>query len=139
MIGRTSSGNHLDIMTETPEPPAPTAASPPIAAPIAPGSPDWARLLIAILGIAFTALLIWAAVRGDFMAEGAALVTMPWGRVSLADLYLGFVIYALAVCLVERGNGARAFWALPVFILGNVWSALWIVVRWKVILARFRD
>jgi hypothetical protein len=126
-------------MTETPEAHAPTATSPPNAPPIVPKSPDWARWLIAVLGIAFTALLIWATVRGDFLAEGAALVTMPWGRVSLADLYLGFVLYALAVCLVERGNGARAFWALPVFIIGNVWSALWIVVRWKVILARFRD
>lgn len=96
------------------------------------------RIIIAILGAAFTALLIWATVRGDFMAEGAALITMPWGRVSLADLYLGFLLYVLAVWVIEPTMKGRLFWALPVFILGNVWSALWVVVRWKLILERLR-
>jgi hypothetical protein len=94
------------------------------------------RPLIGLLGLAFAALIVWAGFRGDFLAEGASLMAMPWGRVTLADLYLGFVLYALAVCAVERGRRAALFWAMPVFVLGNVWACLWVVVRWNAIRAR---
>jgi hypothetical protein len=102
------------------------------------GDANVSRWLVGIAGAAFAALILWAVVRGDFMAEGAALVTMPWGRVTLADLYLGFFLYALAVFAIENSLRARLFWALPVVVLGNVWAALWVVVRWGVIWQRLR-
>jgi hypothetical protein len=91
---------------------------------------------VALLGAGFAGLIVYAALRGDFGAEFGAITAMPWGQVSLADLYLGFVLYALAVLAVERSWGMRALWALPVFVMGNVWPCVWIVVRWRVILAR---
>lgn len=119
--------------------PDPSSTAPPPAPPAKrPAAPDSLRWLVAGLGLAFGAMIVWASLRGDFLAEFGAVTAMPWGLVSLADLYLGFVFYVLAVLAVERGAGARALWALPVFVLGNVWAALWIVVRWRVILARLR-
>ncbi len=55
------------------------------------------RLLCLFLALALTALIGWASWRGDFGAEFAAITAMPWGQVTLADLYLGFFIYGLAV------------------------------------------
>lgn len=94
------------------------------------------RLILIVLAIAFTGLIGWASVRGDFGAEFAAITAMPWGRVSLADLYLGFVLYGLAVWVVEHDLKTRLFWALPIIFLGNAWSLIWVAVRWKQILAR---
>jgi hypothetical protein len=94
------------------------------------------RAIAAALAIAFTALIVWASFRGDFGAEFAAITTMPWGKVSLTDLYLGFVFYAGAVWLVEEKMATRLLWALPVFVLGNAWALLWVAVRWDVIMGR---
>jgi hypothetical protein len=94
------------------------------------------RAAVALLAVAFTAMIGWASLRGDFGAEFAAITAMPWGRVSLADLYLGFGLYAAAVWLVEDKLTTKLMWALPILVLGNAWSLIWVVVRWEKIAAR---
>ncbi|NQU29169.1 MAG: hypothetical protein HQ525_00725, partial [Anaerolineae bacterium] len=43
---------------------------------------------ISFLGIlAMTAVLIYGFTIGDFAGEGSQLLSMPWGIVSLVDLY----------------------------------------------------
>ncbi len=94
------------------------------------------RPAFALLAIAFTAMIGWASVRGDIGAEFGAITTMPWGQVSLADLYLGFLLYFAAVWVIEDKMSSKLFWALPVFILGNAWTLIWVAVRWDKIVAR---
>ncbi len=94
------------------------------------------RVIAALLAIVFTAMIGWASVRGDFGAEFAAITAMPWGQVSLVDLYLGFLVYAVFVWLVEDKLTTKLLWALPVFALGNAWSLIWVAVRWDKIIAR---
>ena len=96
------------------------------------------RLVAIALAIAFTALIGWASLRGDFGAEFAALTAMPWGRVTLSDLYIGFGLYLLAVWHVEPSLKGRLFWGLPILVLGNAWSLVWLAVRWDVIQQRFK-
>jgi hypothetical protein len=94
------------------------------------------RPAFALLAILFTAMIGWASMRGDFGAEFAAITAMPWGQVSLVDLYLGFILYFAAVWLVEDKLSSKLVWAIPVFVLGNAWSLIWVAVRWDVILKR---
>jgi hypothetical protein len=96
------------------------------------------RAIAAALAIAFTALIVWASFRGDIMAEFEAISSMPWGKVSLTDLYLGFVFYAGAVWLVEEKMSTRLLWALPIIVLGNAWALMWVAVRWDVIMDRLK-
>ena len=50
---------------------------------------------IALMGlIAMTAVLIYGFTMGSFSAEGARLMSMPWGIVSLVDLYVGFALFS---------------------------------------------
>jgi hypothetical protein len=48
---------------------------------------------------------------------------------SLVDLYVGLLIFATIVFLAERSWLKAALWALPVFVLGNLWTAVWFVIR----------
>lgn len=98
------------------------------------------RLLFALLGAALAALIVWAmAVDGRPLLEVlAGLFAQPWAAVTLADLYVGFAISAAVILLTERRLWVGLFWALPVFVLGNVWTALWLVLRFKVLAARLR-
>lgn len=97
---------------------------------------NFIRIVLAIMAVAFTAQILYASFRGDFGAEFAAITNMPWGQVSLVDLYLGFLLYVLAVWLVEDNLKTKLFWAIPIVFLGNAWSLLWVVVRWDKILLR---
>jgi hypothetical protein len=92
------------------------------------------RAAIGICGLALLGLILWAAfslqdLHGSFFEQFAVVTTLPWGIVSLVDLYVGFVLFAVLVFITERSWIVAALWALPVFVLGNVWAALWFVIR----------
>ncbi|MET0182708.1 MAG: hypothetical protein ABW199_07475 [Caulobacterales bacterium] len=92
------------------------------------------RAVIGIMGLALLGLLIWAAVamtdlHGSLLDQLDVIVSLPWGVVSIADLYAGFVLFAVLVFLTERTWWQAALWAAPIFIVGNVWAAIWFVVR----------
>ena len=92
------------------------------------------RAVIGILGLALLGLVIWAAVamqdlHGSFIDQLSVVVTLPWGIASFADLYVGFVFCSVIVFLTERSWVVAALWAVPIFIVGNIWSAVWLVIR----------
>lgn len=86
------------------------------------------RIGLGLLGLVLTALIVWAIWVGNFRIEGAWLTSNPWGIVSLADLYLGLIISAAIIGLVEKPLNAL-LWILPLPVLGNVWTIVWLVYR----------
>lgn len=92
------------------------------------------RAAVGILGFALLGLVLWAALakpdlHGTFFDQFAVLTTLPWGVATLADLLIGFVFFATIVFLTERSWVVAALWAAPIFVLGNIWTALWLVIR----------
>ncbi|HVK81263.1 MAG TPA: DUF1475 family protein [Verrucomicrobiae bacterium] len=92
------------------------------------------RAAIGICGLALLGLVLWAAfakpdLHGTFMDQFNVVTTLPWGVAGLADLFIGFVFFATIVFLTERSWVVAALWAAPIFILGNIWSAVWLVIR----------
>jgi hypothetical protein len=92
------------------------------------------RILIGVLGIALLAAVLWAAfagtdLHGTFLQQGGVLTTLPWGVATLTDLYVGFAFFAVIVFLAERSWVAALVWSLPIFVLGNIWSAVWLILK----------
>lgn len=87
------------------------------------------RLFLLALSLVLTALIALAVGTGDFSAAGDWLLSRPWGRVTLADLYIGFVLSAIVIGCFERRWILRIVWIAPVFLLGNVWTAIWFAWR----------
>ena len=92
------------------------------------------RAVIGIVGLALLGLVIWAAValpelHGSFLDQLAVLTTLPWGIAALADLYVGFLLFGTLVFLTERSWIVAALWSVPVLFIGNIWAALWFVIR----------
>ena len=99
------------------------------------------RVVVGLAGLALLGLVIWALfayrdLHGDIFQQFGVVASLPWGVAALADLYVGFLIFAAIVWLVERSWWMAILWALPVFALGNFWAALWFVVRFPLILQR---
>jgi len=100
------------------------------------------RIIAALGGAILTGLIVWAiATSGEDLADVAArLPGDPWFVVTMVDLYLGFFIAAALIAALERRLLPTLLWAAPIFVLGNVWTALWLVVRGpKLIRERLAD
>jgi hypothetical protein len=75
--------------------------------------------IIALLGIlAMTAVLIYGFTIGDFFGEGGRLLAMPWGIVSLVDLYTGFTLFSCWIIYRERTLPAAIIWTVAMMVLG---------------------
>ena len=75
--------------------------------------------IISLLGVlAMTAILIYAFTRGDFAAEGAKLLAMPWGIVSLVDLYTGFTLFSCWIVYREKALLPSIIWVVLMMTMG---------------------
>ncbi|GAB4533354.1 MAG: hypothetical protein Fur0018_22600 [Anaerolineales bacterium] len=99
------------------------------------------KALSALGLLAMTAVLVYGFAIGDFSGEGARLLTMPWGIVSLVDLYTGFALFSAWIFYREKPLPAflwtlamltLGFWAGSLYALltavrsGGDWRAFWL-------------
>ncbi len=85
--------------------------------------------IIALLGlVAMSAVLIYGFTVGDFSGEGAALLRMPWGIVSLVDLYVGFILFCGWIFFREKSPVVAVLWAVAMMVLGNFTASLYVLV-----------
>ena len=81
---------------------------------------------ISLLGLlAMTGILIYGFTVGDFAAEGAKLLAMPWGIVSLVDLYVGFALFSCWIVFREKSLLPSLIWVILMMVLGFWAGALY--------------
>ena len=74
---------------------------------------------ISLLGVlAMTAVLIYGFTIGDFSGEGSQLMSMPWGIVSLVDLYTGFTLFSMWIIYREKSLPIAILWTVAMLTLG---------------------
>jgi hypothetical protein len=84
---------------------------------------------IALLGLAaMTAVLIFGFTVGNFAAEGARLLAMPWGIVSLVDLYVGFSLFSIWIVYREKALLPSVLWVILMMVLGFWAGALYTLI-----------
>jgi hypothetical protein len=82
--------------------------------------------VLALLGLlAMTGILIYGFTVGNFSAEGASLVAMPWGIVSLVDLYVGFTLFSCWIVFRENAVIPSILWVILMMVLGFWAGALY--------------
>lgn len=88
-----------------------------------------AAKLIAALGLlAMTGVLVYGFVVGDFAGEGRRLLSMPWGIVSLVDLYVGFFLFSGWIVYREGVTARSAVWVVLMMILGFWTASLYVLL-----------
>ena len=81
---------------------------------------------IALIGLlAMTAALLYGFTIGDFAQEGSQLLAMPWGIVSLVDLYVGFILFSGWIVYRERTVLPSIIWVILMMVLGFWTGALY--------------
>lgn len=87
------------------------------------------RAFAAIFALALLVLIVYAARSADFWASFSMLASDPWGLVALADLYLGFFLFAAVIWTFEESRGSAIAWSVALFVLGNPVAALWLIAK----------
>jgi hypothetical protein len=106
-----------------------------------------AKAIALLCLLAMTGVLVYAFVAGDFGKEGGQLLSMPWGIVSLVDLYAGFVLFSGWIVYREKSLPRSALWIVLVMVLGfwtaslytllalqrsgGDWQRFWMGERWE--------
>jgi hypothetical protein len=82
--------------------------------------------VISFLGIlAMTAVLFYGFTVGNFSGEGSKLLSMPWGIVSLVDLYTGFTLFSMWIIYREKSLPIAILWTIAMMTLGFFAGALY--------------
>lgn len=90
--------------------------------------PGYAWVTVSCAATAMVAALAWGAAAGDLSAEGARLLDMPWGVVTLVEVYVGITLFACWVFWRERSPVRAGAWTLAVVLAGNVISCLYVLL-----------
>ena len=65
---------------------------------------------------------------GDFSAEGSIILSLAWGKVSLIDVYIGFLIFSGWIIYRERSWGRSLMWVVLMMIFGNMTACFYILL-----------
>ncbi len=85
--------------------------------------------IIAFTGLlAMTVILVYGFRIGNFSEEGAKLLSMPWGIVSLVDLYVGFALFSCWIVYREKAVFPSVIWVVLMMTLGFWTGALYTLI-----------
>jgi hypothetical protein len=85
--------------------------------------------IIAVIGIlAMGFILIYGFTVGNIMKEGAIIGSMPWGIVSLVDVYTGFVLFCGWIFYREKSLVRAIIWTVAVMVFGNFVTSLYVLL-----------
>jgi len=84
---------------------------------------------VALLGfLAMGGILIYGFAVGNFAEEGNVLLSMPWGIVSLVDLYVGFILFSGWIVYREKSLARSIVWVFFVMVLGFFTASLYTLI-----------
>lgn len=85
--------------------------------------------IVAWLGVlAMTIALLNGFINGSFFDDGSIILNNPWGIVSLVDLYVGFILFALWIGFREKSILSSVLWIISLMILGFFIGSLYVLV-----------
>ncbi|MEN3974569.1 hypothetical protein [Emcibacter sp. SYSU 3D8] len=87
-----------------------------------------ARLIVALGILFFLGVGVWAYSTGAPLDWGA-FTADPWVALGMADLTFGFLLFSVIIGLAEGSVLRAAPWIVALFIVGNLVSAVYLLVN----------
>jgi hypothetical protein len=87
-----------------------------------------AKILAWVGLIAMTIALLNGFINGSFTEDGSMILNNPWGIVSLVDLYVGFILFAMWMGFREKSLLHSILWITSLMVLGFFIGSLYVLV-----------
>lgn len=94
--------------------------------------------VLSILLAVMFGFLTLAILRGDFGLETSSIAALPWGQMTLVDLYSGFIIFGLFIIWQEEQLYFALIWIALILLLGNIVSIIYLI-KWLLFSAQARQ
>jgi len=78
--------------------------------------------------LAMTAVLIYGFTYGNFGVDGGKILANPWGKVSMVDLYVGFILFSAWVVFREKSLWVALPWVVAMMVLGFFTASLYVLL-----------
>jgi hypothetical protein len=75
-----------------------------------------------------TASLAYGFAFGELGEEGSRLIAMPWGLVTVVEVYAGIALFSGWIWARERSPAVAGGWVLALCVLGNVIAGIYVAL-----------
>ena len=82
------------------------------------------KVIAYLITIAMVSTIFWA--QNQVSLFDSTIPSLPWGIVSLVDLYGGFILIGIRISYKEKGLSAL-IWIFFLMILGNLTTAIYVI------------
>ena len=88
--------------------------------------------VLSLLGTVIMAIsIIYGFVMGDFTEEGSILLSMIWGKITMIDIYIGFLIFSAWIIYRENHIGRSLIWFIFMMVLGSFTACLYLYLNFR--------
>lgn len=84
-----------------------------------------AKTVTVLLTLVMGVTLLYGFTQGDLAADGRVLLSIPWGIVSLVDVYVGFTLFSGWVIYREASFVRALVWVVLIMVLGFFIASLY--------------
>lgn len=77
--------------------------------------------------VAMAGAIVYGVVSGGFGEDFAAVWALPWGKVSLVDLFVGLFLVAVVIIWRERQVRRWLPWVVALLVLGNLTTGAYLI------------
>ncbi len=82
------------------------------------------KVIAYLITIAMVSTIFWA--QNQVSLFDSTIPSLPWGIVSLVDLYAGFILVGIWISYKEKGL-STLIWIFFLMILGNLTTAIYVI------------
>lgn len=93
------------------------------------------RYVAPVVTIVFTGVVLAGLLGGQFGSEGRMIIELDWGKITLLDTYLAFLVSIIWIWLRQSRRSA-ALLTVGVLVLGS--AVIWGFVTWAAYTSRDR-
>lgn len=88
--------------------------------------------ILALLGfIVMSSSIIIGFINGDFTGEGSIILSLIWGKITLIDIYIMFLIFSGWIFYRENNFSNFFIWFILLLIFGAATASLYIYLALK--------
>lgn len=96
------------------------------------------KSFLGLIASLFAIGVYWAMGEKPLFESGALLISDPWGIITLADLYIGFLLFIIFMFKTVPKKTYLCLWVPSLLLLGNLVSLVYIIFHHQHILNIFK-
>ena len=88
--------------------------------------------ILALIGaIIMGVSIIYGLTIGDFSGEGSMILSLLWGKITLIDIYISFLIFTAWIIYREKNLRRSFIWFILMMVLGSFTSCLYLFLAFR--------